>query len=200
MTNHTEGEIVAQWYQSKEKSHFSVNPPVRTLAPGGSYIFTGRFQLFGGMESVFGGELELNCFYKQMLDYSEVKTNLVSPGWCKTVHVSAHTFSPCSEPFPSAIQMPETIISPPTLSSCPTYTTLLMKSAGSLPVTFHFDNDEYNVFPSVGLIQSDSPFQLVVIRSIAHDDAHGGELRARLNGDARYDQTVKVLTLKGTGF
>ena len=186
VTNHTDGDIVAQWYQSKEKAHFSVNPPMRTLGPGGSYIFTARFQLFGEKESVYGGELELNCFYKQMMDYSEVKTNLVSPGWCKTVHVSAHTFNPTSEPFPSSIQLPETVISPPTLSSCPTYTTLLMQSHGSLPVTFHFKDDEYQVFPSLGFIQSESPFQLVVIRSIAWDDAHSGDLLAQLNGDSRY--------------
>ena len=120
-----------------------MNPPSQTLAPGASYIFTARFQIFGHAESVYGGELELNCFYKQMIDYSEVKSSFIHHGWCRTVNVSAHTFKPSSEPFPSKVVMPKTIISPPTLSSWPTYTTVLMQSDGELPVTFDFSGDDY---------------------------------------------------------
>ena len=174
-----------------------MNPPVRRLAPGASYIFTARFQLSGEKECVYGGELELNCFYSQMLDYSEVKTRLVSPGWCKTVNVSAHTFSPSSEAFPSAVEMPPLVIPPPMLDSHPTYATMTMVSKGSLPVTYAFANDEYEVYPPLGLINSDSAFQLVVVRAVAKANAFQGQLKVSLNGDDRYDQCVNIVTLDG---
>ena len=74
VTNHTEGEIIAKWYQSMNKSYFQVHPQQARMSPGSSFIFTVRFSLQSDQESLFGGELELNCFYSIMMDYSEVRT------------------------------------------------------------------------------------------------------------------------------
>ena len=60
----------------RTKTYFSIVPEFEKLAPGTSFIFTIRFQNSSGQESLFGGELELNCFYSIMLDYSELKTEI----------------------------------------------------------------------------------------------------------------------------
>ena len=54
------------------KSYFQVHPQQARMSPGSSFIFTVRFSLQSDQESLFGGELELNCFYSIMMDYSEV--------------------------------------------------------------------------------------------------------------------------------
>ena len=94
VTNHTSGEVIAKWAIPVNKPYFTVHPQQVTLAPGASYLFTVRFSLEGSMESLFGGELELNCFYNIMMDYTELKTELVTPGWSKTLQVTASTFAP----------------------------------------------------------------------------------------------------------
>ena len=60
------------------KSYFQVHPQQARMSPGSSFIFTVRFSLQTDQESLFGGELELNCFYSIMMDYSEVKKILPS--------------------------------------------------------------------------------------------------------------------------
>ena len=47
------------------------------------------------------------------------------------------------------------------------------------------------------MVSSDSGFQLVVLRSVSHDDPNSGELKVQLNADPKYNQTMKVLTLHG---
>ena len=59
-------------YFLKNKSYFQVHPQQARMSPGSSFIFTVRFSLQSDQESLFGGELELNCFYSIMMDYSEV--------------------------------------------------------------------------------------------------------------------------------
>ena len=100
MTNHTKDDIIAQWYNS-ETTSFSVYPNKINLRPGKSAIFTARFVQSKGKESLYGAEMELSAFFKDMMDYTEVKTNLVTPSWCATVNLTANTFAPQSEAFPS---------------------------------------------------------------------------------------------------
>ena len=100
VTNHTKDDIIAQWYNS-ETTSFSVYPNKINLRPGKSAIFTARFVQSKGKESLYGAEMELSAFFKDMMDYTEVKTNLVTPSWCATVNLTANTFAPQSEAFPS---------------------------------------------------------------------------------------------------
>lgn len=154
MTNHTSGDVIAKWAIPVNKPYFNVHPQQVTLAPGGSYLFTVRFSLEGSMESLFGGELELNCFYKIMMDYTELKTDLITPGWSKTLQVTASTFDKKSEPFPVRVKAPSLVAAPPTPAGVPTYRAIMINaSEADLPSTYRTFDATYQVYPQVGLIK-----------------------------------------------
>ena len=139
---------------SVKKSYFSVHPEQVKLAPGTSFVFTVRFALDNDMESLFGGELELNCFYAVMMDYSELKTDFITPNWSKTLQVTASTFEKHSEVFPVRVKAPQLIAAPPTPTGIPTYRAISIDATNAdLPSTYQLLNDVYQVYPQVGLIK-----------------------------------------------
>ena len=154
VTNHTSGDIIAKWAIPVNKPYFTVHPQQVTLAPGASYLFTVRFSLESTMESLFGGELELNCFYNVMMDYTELKTDFITPGWSKTLQVTASTFANKSEPFPVRVKTPNLVAAPPTPTGVPTYRAIMINAAeADLPSTYRTLNEAYQVYPQVGLIK-----------------------------------------------
>ena len=195
VTNHTEGEIVAKWSMPRTKTYFSIVPEFEKLAPGTSFIFTIRFQNSSGQESLFGGELELNCFYSIMLDYSELKTEFISPGWSRTLSVSANTFASSSEAFPSLVDTPNLITFPPAPEGHPTYRTVMIKSKYDLPVAYKLEDQNYQIYPNVGIINSCDKFQMVILRAITKAYEHTGQITAQFNNDTRNNRDISVKTL-----
>ena len=67
------------------------------------------------------------------------------------IRVSAFTFSPKSEPFRSNISLPRHVVSPPALTSHPTYTTVAMSNQGQFPTIFEFQTEDHLVWPPLGI-------------------------------------------------
>ncbi|XP_028250251.1 cilia- and flagella-associated protein 65 isoform X2 [Parambassis ranga] len=183
ITNHSSGKLGLVWTVSQD-SPFSISPSSCDLAPLKSTSFRVTYDP-KELNTLHGAQLECFAYYKESHDTGQ---RLLCPSWCVTVRVIGHSFQPGKEHFtPSFTLKPSQVVFPPL--SVVSYSTVLLKNNGDLPLSFCLDHssepssaDSVLIVPSCGLIQPGN-HQILTIRTIPKVDSpkQGWRLPLQLN-------------------
>ncbi|KAF5306172.1 hypothetical protein FQR65_LT07448 [Abscondita terminalis] len=164
LTNHLTDDVTIIWMNDNEKV-FSISPKKVTLPPNESVLFECSFKpdrcdhlynkiitaqvLWGNFSSKFFQVEELHEIYEPL------NISLI---------LSGRSFPADKMWLPMVEMKPDVVVLPPTMPKNPSYSTVLIKSFGSLPTYFKFippKTTNYLLKPMQGIVYD---FQVIVIQ------------------------------------
>ena len=203
-TNLSKGVINCVWIIPREfRDNFSVRPRITELGPGANFEFRVAFSP-SQRNKYYDSTLECFAYYKTLKDYHSVEDVFVSPSWCSTLQVSAHTWQKGLDSSPSSLawDSKEIVFTPSLPSSC-SYKTFRLLNNRDVPIQFNFrefENDAFEILPKLGLLSQENQIFLLKMKTpLFEETKHKSLITTTILCDINHDtKHPEKLILSGT--